>query len=78
MSRRIIRGNDVAIATRAFDDWAHPPALLIMRGMASMQWWPERFCRRPRNTAALSFVMAELARLLISRLSGACQSRTAV
>ncbi|MDE3857811.1 hypothetical protein [Sinorhizobium meliloti] len=32
MSRRIIRGNDVAIATRAFDDWAHPPALLIMRG----------------------------------------------
>ncbi|MEJ7013989.1 hypothetical protein NKZ03_12230 [Sinorhizobium meliloti] len=30
MSRRIIRGNDVAIATRAFDDWAHPPALLSL------------------------------------------------
>ncbi|WP_234705814.1 hypothetical protein [Sinorhizobium meliloti] len=46
MSRRIIRGNDVAIATRAFDDWAHPTALLIMRGHGTMLWWPERFCRR--------------------------------
>lgn len=31
MSRRIIRGNDVEIATGAFDGRAHPSVLLVMR-----------------------------------------------
>ncbi|KKA12587.1 hypothetical protein VP03_18500 [Sinorhizobium meliloti] len=54
MSRRIIRGNDVEIATGAFDGRAHPSVLLVMR--APMPWWPERFCSRiPDKTA-----MAEL------------------
>lgn len=56
MSRRIIRGNDVEIATGAFDGRAHPSVLLVMR--APMPWWPERFCSRiPDKTA-----MAELVR----------------
>lgn len=42
----IIKGNDVEIATEAFGDSAHPPVVLVMGGMASMLWWPERFCRR--------------------------------
>ena len=46
MNARIIKAADVAIATEAFGDPAHPPVLLIMGGMASMLWWPEEFCRR--------------------------------
>jgi pimeloyl-ACP methyl ester carboxylesterase len=33
-------------ATQSFGNPAQPPILLIMGGMASMQWWPEEFCRR--------------------------------
>ncbi|WP_163268824.1 alpha/beta fold hydrolase [Chelativorans alearense] len=46
MNTRIIKTDDVEIATEAFGDPADPPVLLIMGGMASMLWWPEEFCRR--------------------------------
>jgi pimeloyl-ACP methyl ester carboxylesterase len=46
MSERMIRADDVELATEAFGDRQHPPLLLIMGGMASMLWWPDEFCRR--------------------------------
>ncbi|MCT7374758.1 alpha/beta fold hydrolase [Chelativorans salis] len=45
MSMRVVRSDDVEIATQAFGDPGHPPVLLIMGGMASMLWWPEAFCQ---------------------------------
>ncbi len=49
MSERTIRADGVALATQSFGDAAHPAVLLIMGGMASMLWWPERFCERLAN-----------------------------
>jgi pimeloyl-ACP methyl ester carboxylesterase len=46
MRERVIRADDVELATETFGDRQHPPLLLIMGGMASMLWWPEAFCRR--------------------------------
>jgi len=45
MNTRIVKANDIEIATEAFGDQSHPPVVLIMGGMASMLWWPEEFCR---------------------------------
>ncbi|NEJ69759.1 alpha/beta fold hydrolase [Rhizobium phaseoli] len=45
MSERIIRFDDVEIATQAFGNPAHQPVLLIMGAMASMLWWPDEFCQ---------------------------------
>jgi pimeloyl-ACP methyl ester carboxylesterase len=41
----------IELATEAFGDSAHPPALLIMGAMASMLWWPDEFCERLANRA---------------------------
>ena len=46
MSGRTIRADGIALATQSFGDPAHPAALLIMGGMASMLWWPRAFCER--------------------------------
>ncbi|MBB4292451.1 pimeloyl-ACP methyl ester carboxylesterase [Rhizobium leguminosarum] len=46
MSERIIKFDDVEIATQAFGNPAHEPVLLIMGAMASMLWWPEEFCQQ--------------------------------
>ena len=46
MRDRVIRAEDVELATEAFGDRQHPSLLLIMGAMASMLWWPEEFCRR--------------------------------
>lgn len=46
IEQRVIRRDDVEIATEAFGDPEHPPVILIMGGMASMLWWPEEFCRQ--------------------------------
>ncbi|MBX5168527.1 alpha/beta hydrolase [Rhizobium sp. NZLR1b] len=45
MSERIIRFDDVEIATQAFGNPAYQPILLIMGAMASMLWWPDEFCQ---------------------------------
>ncbi|EJC72378.1 putative hydrolase or acyltransferase of alpha/beta superfamily [Rhizobium leguminosarum bv. trifolii WSM2012] len=45
MSERIIKIDDVEIATQAFGDPTHEPILLIMGAMASMLWWPDEFCQ---------------------------------
>ncbi|EJT02188.1 alpha/beta hydrolase [Rhizobium sp. CCGE 510] len=45
MTERIIRFEDVEIATQAFGSPTHEPILLIMGAMASMLWWPEEFCQ---------------------------------
>jgi pimeloyl-ACP methyl ester carboxylesterase len=46
MCERVIRADDVELATEAFGDRQHPPLLLTMGAMASMLWWPEEFCQR--------------------------------
>lgn len=46
MSERVIRVDDVELATESFGDPKGPPVLLIMGGMASMLWWPDEFCRQ--------------------------------
>ncbi|RWX19377.1 alpha/beta hydrolase [Rhizobium hidalgonense] len=45
MNERIIKIDDVEIATQAFGDPTHEPILLIMGAMASMLWWPDEFCQ---------------------------------
>jgi len=49
MNERMIRADGIELATEAFGDPAHPPALLIMGAMASMLWWPDEFCERLAN-----------------------------
>lgn len=44
MTDRVVKFGDVELQTQAFGDPAKPPVLLIMGVMASMLWWPERFC----------------------------------
>lgn len=44
MTERVVKIGDVELQTQAFGDPANPPVLLIMGVMASMLWWPERFC----------------------------------
>ena len=46
MTGKTIRADEIEIATEAFGNPAHPPVLLIMGGMASMLWWPDKFCER--------------------------------
>ncbi|RMC31015.1 alpha/beta hydrolase [Paracoccus alkanivorans] len=46
MNERVIKSDEVEIATQAFGDPSHQPVLLIMGAMASMLWWPEAFCRQ--------------------------------
>lgn len=45
-AQRTIRTDGVEIATEAFGDPTHRPVLLVMGVMASMLWWPERFCEQ--------------------------------
>jgi len=45
VNERIIKIDDVEIATQAFGDPTHEPILLIMGAMASMLWWPDEFCQ---------------------------------
>lgn len=45
MSERMIRNEDITIATQSFGDPEKPSILLVMGAMASMLWWPEDFCR---------------------------------
>lgn len=44
MTDRIVKSRNAEIQTQAFGDPNDPPVLLIMGIMASMLWWPERFC----------------------------------
>lgn len=44
MSDRIVRTGDVKLYSESFGDPSDPPILLIMGVMASMLWWPDRFC----------------------------------
>jgi pimeloyl-ACP methyl ester carboxylesterase len=44
MSERTIKSDGAEICTQAFGDPKDPPVLLIMGVLASMLWWPERFC----------------------------------
>ncbi|MGO6710893.1 alpha/beta fold hydrolase [Rhizobium leguminosarum] len=46
MTERMIKFDDVEIATQAFGNPAHEPILLIMGAMASMLWWPDGFCQK--------------------------------
>jgi pimeloyl-ACP methyl ester carboxylesterase len=46
MSERVIRADGLELAMQSFGDPARPPLLLIMGGMASMLWWPEKLCKR--------------------------------
>ncbi|RMI05820.1 hypothetical protein DA101_025635 [Sinorhizobium meliloti] len=46
MSRRIIRGNDVEIATGAFDGRAHPSVLLVMGTVRNSVRWAMMMKRR--------------------------------
>jgi pimeloyl-ACP methyl ester carboxylesterase len=46
VSERIIAADGAEICTEAFGDAGDPAVLLIMGQMASMLWWPERFCER--------------------------------
>lgn len=46
MNARMIRKDGLEIATEGFGNPLDPPALLIMGGMASMLWWPDRFCEQ--------------------------------
>ncbi|MCX2723237.1 alpha/beta fold hydrolase [Roseibium salinum] len=41
---RIVEAAGAVLQTQAFGDPSHPPVLLIMGMMASMLWWPDRFC----------------------------------
>jgi pimeloyl-ACP methyl ester carboxylesterase len=41
---RTVEAQGLTLATEAFGDPGHPPALLIMGAMASMLWWPDAFC----------------------------------
>lgn len=43
--RRMIRAGDVDLCVESFGDPEHPAVLLIMGAAASMDWWPEEFCR---------------------------------
>jgi pimeloyl-ACP methyl ester carboxylesterase len=44
MRTRTIKADGVELATEAFGDPDSPAILLIMGSMASMLWWPEKFC----------------------------------
>lgn len=46
MTERVIRADGVELAAQGFGDPDHPAVLLIMGGMASMLWWPEKLCER--------------------------------
>jgi pimeloyl-ACP methyl ester carboxylesterase len=46
MNEKMIRDNNIKICTDSFGDPANPAILLIMGAMASMVWWPEKFCFR--------------------------------
>ncbi|MCJ9690654.1 MULTISPECIES: alpha/beta fold hydrolase [Rhizobium] len=46
MTERMIKFDNVEIATQAFGNPAHEPILLIMGAMASMLWWPDDFCQK--------------------------------
>lgn len=42
----MVQANGVAVCTESFGNRADPAVLLIMVATASMDWWPEEFCRR--------------------------------
>jgi pimeloyl-ACP methyl ester carboxylesterase len=46
MQTKLVQADGVELATEAFGNPNDPAILLIMGAMASMLWWPEKFCRR--------------------------------
>ncbi|MEH6413966.1 alpha/beta fold hydrolase [Pseudomonas sp. CGJS7] len=44
MSLRTVDNQWGELHTQAFGDPSHPPVILVMGAMASMQWWPQAFC----------------------------------
>jgi pimeloyl-ACP methyl ester carboxylesterase len=46
MGTRIIEADGVDLAAEAFGDPDSPAILLIMGSMASMLWWPQKFCEQ--------------------------------
>jgi pimeloyl-ACP methyl ester carboxylesterase len=46
MQTKLVKTDEVELATEAFGDPNDPAILLIMGAMASMLWWPKEFCQR--------------------------------
>lgn len=46
MQKKLVKADDIDLASEAFGNPNDPPILLIMGAMASMLWWPEEFCRQ--------------------------------
>ncbi len=46
MQTRVVKADDVELASEAFGNPDDPAILLIMGAMASMLWWPKEFCQR--------------------------------
>ena len=46
MQTKLVKTDDVELASEAFGNPNDPAILLIMGAMASMLWWPKEFCQR--------------------------------
>ncbi|CAN7245709.1 alpha/beta fold hydrolase [Phyllobacterium sp. LjRoot231] len=46
MQTRLVKADEVDLASEAFGNRHDPAILLIMGAMASMLWWPEQFCQQ--------------------------------
>ncbi|RCW80317.1 alpha/beta fold hydrolase [Phyllobacterium bourgognense] len=46
MQTKLVKTDEIELATEAFGNPDDPAILLIMGAMASMLWWPKEFCQR--------------------------------